>query len=106
MRGNRAVEAPDDVENPSTLEDRVRAAGRHFIIEYGLFLLIDIHILLATEEDPNFSKDTEFESEKSRIQGQLRDVIARLPSDARAICDQEWIGSAVRLHAIFCLPGF
>ncbi|KAJ7318067.1 hypothetical protein DFH08DRAFT_820091 [Mycena albidolilacea] len=100
------VEAPDDVENPSTLEDCVHATGRHFIIEYGLFLLTDIHILLATEEDSNFSKDTEFESEKFHIQGQLRDVIAQLPLDARAICDQEWISSAVHLHALFSLPGF
>ncbi|KAJ7261680.1 hypothetical protein C8J57DRAFT_1634782 [Mycena rebaudengoi] len=94
MRGNRAAEAPDDVENPDTLEDRVRKAGRHFIIEYGLFLFTTIHALLATEEDPTFGEDTEFDSEVSRIQGQLRDVIALLPADARAIREQEWIASA------------
>ncbi|KAJ7780033.1 hypothetical protein DFH07DRAFT_1055741 [Mycena maculata] len=94
MRGNRATEAPEDVENPETLEDRVRKAGRHFIIEYGLFLFAGIHALLATEEDPNFSEDTEFDSESSRIQGQLRDITALLPADARAIREQEWIVSA------------
>ncbi|KAJ7112314.1 hypothetical protein C8R44DRAFT_882687 [Mycena epipterygia] len=94
MRGNRATEAPDDVENPDTLEDRVRKAGRHFVIERGLFLFTDVHDLLATEEDPTFSEDTEFDSENSRIQGQLRDVIALLPGDARAIREQEWIASA------------
>ncbi|KAJ7795833.1 hypothetical protein B0H14DRAFT_2620571 [Mycena olivaceomarginata] len=94
MRGNRAAEAPEDIENPDTLEDRVRKAGRHFLIEYGLFTFTAIHTLLATEEDPTFSEDTEFESEKSCIQGQLRDIVALLPADARAIHDQEWIASA------------
>ncbi|KAF8147226.1 hypothetical protein K438DRAFT_1989807 [Mycena galopus ATCC 62051] len=94
MRGNRAAEAPDDVENPDTLEDRVRQAGRHFVIEYGLFLFTAIHALLATEEDPTFREDTEFDSEDSRIQGQLRDIIALLPGDARPIREQDWIASA------------
>jgi hypothetical protein len=95
MRGNRAAEAPDDVENPDTLEDRVRKAGRHFLIEYGFFLFIPVHTLLATEEDPTFRDDIEFDSQDSRVQGQLRDIIALLPGDARAIRDQEWITSAV-----------
>ncbi|KAJ7483029.1 hypothetical protein B0H11DRAFT_2279866 [Mycena galericulata] len=94
MRGNRAAEAPDDVENPETLEDRVRKAGRHFLIEYGLFPFTGIHALLATEEDPTFREDTEFDSENSRIQGQLRDIVALLPADSRAIREQEWIASA------------
>ncbi|KAJ7107585.1 hypothetical protein C8R44DRAFT_987085 [Mycena epipterygia] len=94
MRGNRAVEAPNDVENPATVEDRVRKAGRHFVLEYGLFPFDDIHILLATEEDPTFHEDTEFDTEKSRIQGQLRDIIALLPTDARALREQAWIASA------------
>ncbi|KAJ7142361.1 hypothetical protein C8R44DRAFT_760553 [Mycena epipterygia] len=94
MRGNRATGAPDDVENPDTLEDRVRKAGRHFVIEYGLFLFTDIYTLLATEEDPAFKEDTEFDSEESRIQGQLRDVVALLPGDARSIREQEWIASS------------
>ncbi|KAJ7849249.1 hypothetical protein B0H14DRAFT_2765916 [Mycena olivaceomarginata] len=86
MRGNRAAEAPR--------RHRVRKAGRHFLIEYGLFLFIPVHTLLATEEDPTFRDDIEFDSEDSRVQGQLRDIIALLPGDARAIRDQEWIASA------------
>lgn len=101
MRGNRAAEAPEDVENPNTLEDRVRKAGRHFVIEYGLFLFIPIHALLATEKDPTFREDNEFDSEDTRVQGQLRDIIALLPGDARAICEQEWIASAVRAIPFF-----
>ncbi|KAJ7040606.1 hypothetical protein C8F04DRAFT_1177944 [Mycena alexandri] len=93
-RGNRAAEAPEDVENPSTLEDRVRKTGRHFTIEYGLFPITNVHTLLAIEEDLTFEEDTEFESEHSRIQGQLWDVIALLPRDARPIRDQDWIASA------------
>lgn len=104
MRGNRAAEAPEDIENPDTLEDRVRKAGRHFLIEYGLFTFTAIHTLLATEEDPTFSEDTEFESEKSCIQGQLRDIVALLPADARAIHDQEWIASAVRRIPLCFFP--
>ncbi|KAJ7153831.1 hypothetical protein C8R46DRAFT_1042208 [Mycena filopes] len=94
LRGNRSAEAPGDVENPDTLEDRVRKAGRHFVIEYGLFLLTDAHVLLATEEDPNFKDKEEFANDASRIQGQLRDVIALLPADARPIRGQAWIASA------------
>ncbi|KAJ7211149.1 hypothetical protein GGX14DRAFT_565020 [Mycena pura] len=93
-RGNRAAEAPEDVDNPNTLEDRVRKAGRHFVIERGLFLFTDIHTLLDTAEDPNFSEDTEFDSDDSRIQGQLRDVLDLLPADAKEIRKQEWIGAA------------
>ncbi|KAJ7181101.1 hypothetical protein C8R46DRAFT_829024, partial [Mycena filopes] len=74
-RGNRAAGAPKDVENPATLEDRVRKAGRHFVIEYGLFLFTDVHTLLATKEDPTFKEETEFSSKASRIQGQLRDFL-------------------------------
>ncbi|KAJ7115713.1 hypothetical protein C8R44DRAFT_983722 [Mycena epipterygia] len=92
-RGNRAADAPEDVENPATIEERVRKAGRHFVLEYGLFIT-DIQGVLATEEDPTFREDTEFETEKSRIQGQLRDIIALLPADARAFREQDWIGSA------------
>ncbi|KAJ7024039.1 hypothetical protein C8F04DRAFT_1068796 [Mycena alexandri] len=91
-RGNRAVDAPEDVENPDTVEERVRKAGRHFVIEYALFLTTDIFDILATDEDPEFSEDTEFQTKKSRIQGQLRDIVALLPADARAFRDQEWIG--------------
>ncbi|KAJ7759513.1 hypothetical protein B0H16DRAFT_1456792 [Mycena metata] len=94
MRGNRATDAPADVENPDSLEERVRTAGRHFTIEYGLFLVTGIDNLLATEEDPNFQERTEFASDASRIQGQLRDVLVLLPADAHVIRTQEWIASA------------
>lgn len=94
LRHHRAAQAASDVENPATLEDRVRAAGRHFAIEYGLFLFTGIHALLDTDEDPSFNEDSEFASEDSRIQGQLRDVIALLPEDAKGIRKQDWIGDS------------
>ncbi|KAJ6601690.1 hypothetical protein DFH09DRAFT_1480660, partial [Mycena vulgaris] len=43
-------------------------------VEYGLFLHSDVVGLFATALDPNFDEATEFETEKSRIQGQLRDI--------------------------------
>ncbi|KAJ7731436.1 hypothetical protein DFH07DRAFT_781263 [Mycena maculata] len=76
-------EAPEDIEN------RVRKTGCHFLIEYGLFPFTAIHALPATDEDPTFSEDKEFDSENSRIQGQLRDGIALLPADAKAIRRQK-----------------
>ncbi|KAJ7220702.1 hypothetical protein GGX14DRAFT_559494 [Mycena pura] len=94
MRGNRATEAPEEVANPATLEDRVRKAGRHCVLERALFLFTDVHTLLATTEDANFLEATEFDTENGRIQGQLRDVVELLPVDAKDIRDQEWIGSA------------
>ncbi|KAJ7836876.1 hypothetical protein B0H14DRAFT_2589440 [Mycena olivaceomarginata] len=94
MRHNRSAQAADDVENPATLEDRVRATGRHFVIEYGLFLFTDVHALLDTDVDPSFNEATEFDSEDSRNQGQLRDVIALLPGDAKAIQSQDWIADS------------
>ncbi|KAJ7788785.1 hypothetical protein B0H14DRAFT_2627898 [Mycena olivaceomarginata] len=95
MRHNRSAHATDDVENPATLEDRVRASGRHFVIEYGLFLFTNVHALLDTDVDPSFNEDTEFDSEDSTIQGQLRDVIALLPEDAKAIQGQDWIADSL-----------
>ncbi|KAJ6529598.1 hypothetical protein B0H19DRAFT_1242676 [Mycena capillaripes] len=93
-RHRRAEQAGDGVENPATIKSRVRAAGRHFVIEYGLFLFTDVHSLLQTEEDPTFEEDSEFDSGESCIQGQLRDVIALLPEDARPQRKQEWLGDS------------
>ncbi|KAF7371707.1 hypothetical protein MVEN_00027200 [Mycena venus] len=92
-RHARANEAPDDVVNPNTLEERVRLAGRHHAIEYGLYLHIDTAQLFATPLNPNFNEDTEFDTEESRIQGQLGDVILALPEDARdiSIRKHEWL---------------
>ncbi|KAJ7083204.1 hypothetical protein C8R44DRAFT_753509 [Mycena epipterygia] len=81
----RATNAPDDVENPTTLEECVRSAGHHFAVEYGLFLHIDMSELFATPLDPNFNEDTEFDTKKTCIQGQLGDILVVLPDDARDI---------------------
>ncbi|KAJ7240883.1 hypothetical protein C8J57DRAFT_1561857 [Mycena rebaudengoi] len=93
FRHNRATEAPDDVENPATLEERVRSAGRHHSVEFGLFLHTGVLTLFATPLDPDFDEDTEFDTEESRIQGQLRDIIALLPDDAKdlSIRKHEWV---------------
>ncbi|KAJ7092346.1 hypothetical protein B0H15DRAFT_929841 [Mycena belliarum] len=85
LRHRRAAEATDEVTNPATLEERVRSAGRHFAVEYGLFLHCDVEQLFATALDPNFEEATEFDSEESRIQGQIRDILPLLPDDARDI---------------------
>ncbi|KAJ6480991.1 hypothetical protein C8R45DRAFT_1100559 [Mycena sanguinolenta] len=94
LRNNRADEAPAEVKNPTSIEERTRGAGRHFVIESGLFLFTDIHALLETDEDPNFDENTEFDSEVSRIQGQLRDVIALLPQDARLVRKEGFIADS------------
>ncbi|KAJ7709485.1 hypothetical protein B0H17DRAFT_1190688 [Mycena rosella] len=74
-RHSRAAAAADEVENPTTLEERVRSAGCHHAVEYGLFLHSD------------------FDTEKSRVQGQLRDIVALLPDDAKDITirKHEWV---------------
>jgi hypothetical protein len=99
-RHARANEAPDDVENPNTLEERVRNAGRHHAIEYALFLHIDAAELIALPVNPNFDEDTEFDTEQSRLQGQLGDILLVLPEDARdiSIRKHEWLAKCVRLN--------
>jgi hypothetical protein len=92
---NRAAEAEDEVPDAGTLEERVRHTGRHFVVEYGLFLAVDETKLFASEEDPNFNDDIEFQSDTTRIQGQLRDVLALLPEEALEIRQHKWIASAV-----------
>jgi hypothetical protein len=81
--------------NAGTLEERVREAGRHFVVEYGLFLVVGPIKLFAVEEDHNFDDNDEFKTESTRIQGQLRDVLALLPEEALAIRQQGWIAGAV-----------
>ncbi|KAJ7612795.1 hypothetical protein DFH06DRAFT_1243120 [Mycena polygramma] len=96
LRHSRATAATDDVENPVTLEERVRSAGRHYAIEYGLFLHTDVVELFATSVDPDFDEAKEFDSEDSQVQGQLRDILSTLPNDAKdpQIRKHEWIAKS------------
>ncbi|KAJ6459082.1 hypothetical protein C8R45DRAFT_942504 [Mycena sanguinolenta] len=98
LRNNCAAEADNKVKNPASIEERDRSSGRHFVIEYGLFPVINIHALLETEEDPTFKEDREFDSEDNCVQGQLRDTegwIADLFGDG--ISGQCWTINT-RLH--------
>ncbi|KAJ6493779.1 hypothetical protein DFH09DRAFT_1104455 [Mycena vulgaris] len=76
-RNNRAVDADDSIPNPVTLEARCRCAGRHFVIEEALFL-VDTQLIWTVDLDDAFNANNEFADEKSRVQGQLRDVIGLL----------------------------
>ncbi|KAJ7448975.1 hypothetical protein FB451DRAFT_1375214 [Mycena latifolia] len=93
-RNNRAADADENIENPTTLERRCRAAGRHFALEESLFL-VDPQRIWTVNEDDNFDSDNEFEDEDTRIQGQLRDVLGMLPSDAQPLRKSPMIDAAV-----------
>ncbi|KAJ7675412.1 hypothetical protein B0H14DRAFT_2656480 [Mycena olivaceomarginata] len=83
-----------DLENQAiTLERRCRAAGRHFTLEESLFL-VDPQCIWTVNEDNSFDSDNEFEDENTQIQGQLRDVLGMLPSDARPLRKNPMIGSS------------
>ncbi|KAJ7161963.1 hypothetical protein C8R43DRAFT_947454 [Mycena crocata] len=82
--GNAAYDTDEQTKLPTMSKMRLRsrnASGR-------------LGVLLDIDEDPGFSEVTEFDSEDSRIQGQLRDIIALLPEDARDIRKQSWIGDS------------
>ncbi|KAK7007201.1 hypothetical protein R3P38DRAFT_2554068 [Favolaschia claudopus] len=95
-RFHRADDAPAslDSQNSETLEDRTRKAGRHFIIDEGLFF-IDEGAIWSLDVDDDFDYSTEFDSKSTRIQAQLQDVIRLLPDDAVSRRTEEWIGDAV-----------
>ncbi|KAK6969636.1 hypothetical protein R3P38DRAFT_3242889 [Favolaschia claudopus] len=96
-RFHRADDAPAslDSQNSETLEDRTRKAGRHFIIDEGLFF-IDEGAIWSLDVDDDFDYSTEFDSKSTRIQAQLQDVIRLLPDDAVSRRTEEWIGDAFR----------
>ncbi|KAJ7687072.1 hypothetical protein B0H14DRAFT_3534275 [Mycena olivaceomarginata] len=84
-----------DLENQAiTLERRCRAAGRHFTLEESLFL-VDPQCIWTVNEDNSFDSDNEFEDENTQIQGQLRDVLGMLLSNARPLRKNPMIGSSV-----------
>ncbi|KAJ7185855.1 hypothetical protein C8R46DRAFT_1343040 [Mycena filopes] len=92
-RHSRAVDAPKEVQNPDTIEDRVRSAGRHYAIEYSVFLHADVEQLFATALDPDFDKATEFTGDKWHVQGQLAEIVGLLPNDAKSLSVREhnWV---------------
>ncbi|KAJ7709138.1 hypothetical protein B0H14DRAFT_3525296 [Mycena olivaceomarginata] len=92
-RFNRADDADDSIPNPATLEERVREAGRHFIVEKALHL-VDSRLTWTVDLDEEFDFAAEFESKADKVQGQLHDVIALLPSDAVPLRTQPWIAGA------------
>jgi hypothetical protein len=88
------VDANENIENPVTLERRCRAAGHHFTLEESLYL-VDPQRIWTVNEDNSFDSDNEFEDENTRIQGQLRNVLGMLPSDARPLRKNPMIGGSV-----------
>ncbi|KAJ7347477.1 hypothetical protein DFH08DRAFT_868078 [Mycena albidolilacea] len=92
-RFHRAEDADDSVPNPTTLEDRVRRAGRHFIIDEAIFF-IDEQAIWTVEAKDDFDYATEFASKDSRIQAQIQDLLRLLPNDARSLRKEDWIAGA------------
>ncbi|KAJ6450466.1 hypothetical protein C8R45DRAFT_1114022 [Mycena sanguinolenta] len=72
-RFNRADDADKTVPNPATIEERTRAAGRHFVVEQAQFL-VDVRVVWTVELDKNFDFAVEFESKATKVQGQLHDI--------------------------------
>ncbi|KAJ7896306.1 hypothetical protein B0H14DRAFT_3612274 [Mycena olivaceomarginata] len=71
----RADDADDSIPNPVTLEEKVREAGRHFVV-VGLVeapFLVDVRLIWTVElkEDFDFAVTVEFESKANKVQGQL-----------------------------------
>ncbi|KAJ7346417.1 hypothetical protein DFH08DRAFT_1081173 [Mycena albidolilacea] len=92
-RFNRADDADDSIPNPVTLEERVREAGRHFVVVEALFL-VDARLIWTVELKEDFDFAFEFQSKANKVQGQLHDVIALLPSDAVSLRTEPWIAGA------------
>ncbi|KAJ7493652.1 hypothetical protein FB451DRAFT_1387808 [Mycena latifolia] len=92
-RNNCAADADENIENLTTLERRCRAAGCHFALEESLFL-VDPQRIWTVNKDDSFDSDNEFEDEDTRIQGQLRDVLGMLPSDAQPLRKNPMIGGS------------
>ncbi|KAJ6523334.1 hypothetical protein B0H19DRAFT_1201873 [Mycena capillaripes] len=92
-RFHRADGADDSIPNPVTLEERVREAGRHFVVVQALFL-VDPRLTWTVEYNEDFDFAVEFDSKANKVQGQLHDVIALLPSDAVPLRTEPWIAGA------------
>ncbi|KAJ7874547.1 hypothetical protein B0H14DRAFT_3131024 [Mycena olivaceomarginata] len=64
----RADDADDSIPNPVTLEEKVREAGRHFVV-VGLVeapFLVDVRLIWTVELKEDFDFAVEFESEESK----------------------------------------
>ncbi|KAJ7124795.1 hypothetical protein C8R43DRAFT_1135473 [Mycena crocata] len=91
-RLNRAAHADDSIENPQTIEDRSREAGRQFVVQEALFL-VDADIF-SVDEDEDFDPSDEFTSDKNKIQGQLRQILHYLPNDVKHLRSTDLISGA------------
>ncbi|KAJ7804306.1 hypothetical protein B0H14DRAFT_3774855 [Mycena olivaceomarginata] len=89
---NRADDADDSIPNPVTLEERVREAGRHFVVEAPF--LVDARLIWTVELKEDFDFAVEFESKANKVQGQLHNLIVLLPSDAVPLRTEPWIAGA------------
>ncbi|KAK7006808.1 hypothetical protein R3P38DRAFT_2555056, partial [Favolaschia claudopus] len=92
-RFHRADDADDSVDNPSSLEERVRKAGRRFAVNEAAFFIDEVDIWTNEAED-EFDYATEFNSKTTHVQAQIQDLLRLLPNDARSRRTQEWVGDA------------
>ncbi|KAK7029170.1 hypothetical protein R3P38DRAFT_2622219 [Favolaschia claudopus] len=92
-RFHRADDADDSVDNPSSLEERVRKAGRRFAVNEAAFFIDEVDIWTNEAED-EFDYATEFNSKTTRVQAQIQDLLRLLPNDARSRRTQKWVGDA------------
>ncbi|KAK6966729.1 hypothetical protein R3P38DRAFT_3245466 [Favolaschia claudopus] len=81
-RFHRADDADDSVDNPSSLEERVRKAGRRFAVNEAAFFIDEVDIWTNEAED-------EFD-----YAHRIQDLLRLLPNDARSRRTQEWVGDA------------
>ncbi|KAK6995694.1 hypothetical protein R3P38DRAFT_3425938 [Favolaschia claudopus] len=89
-RFHRAHDADEAVDNPNTLEERVRKAGRRFTVDDGLYF-VDEEAVLTGEVDEEFDLSTEFDSNENRIQARIHDIDRISPKEARSIRTEDWI---------------
>ncbi|KAJ7343740.1 hypothetical protein DFH08DRAFT_701960, partial [Mycena albidolilacea] len=68
-------------------------SGRRFVLDEALFFRDPVAIW-EVEEDVTFDVKREFDSKVNFIQGQLRYLLAMLPSDARPLRKERWIMGA------------
>jgi hypothetical protein len=60
--------------------------------------LVDARLIWTVELKEDFDFAVEFESKANKVQGQLHDLIALLPSDAVPLRTEPWIAGAVRVQ--------
>ncbi|KAK6996128.1 hypothetical protein R3P38DRAFT_2566240 [Favolaschia claudopus] len=82
-RFHRADDADDSIDNPSSLDERVRKAGRRFAVNEAAFFINEVDIWTNEAED-EFDYATEFNSKTTRVQAQIQDLLRLLPNDARS----------------------